>query len=933
VPARGFALRRCCLVVGPLFAALLDSGAIAQSLRWTRDGTTASAHFGASLAWLPDRDGDGVDEIVAGAPGEERVRVLSGRSLATLLEIAGPAGTEFGAAVAVVGDLDGDGAPEVAIGAPLADDGTGRVELRSSLDGTLLRTLYGDGSAAGFGRSLVDLGDIDGDGSPELAVGTALPSGESVGWNPIFLGTIAIVATSDGRVLARRHGWSGDSQYGNRLATLRDLDGDGRRDVATIAWQADSSHVRHDFTRPTLELLSGATLAPLRIVDLLPLGEQTSQSLLRCAALGDADGDGLDDIAVADAGPVPDDHDPGPYDSRAWAVSGATGHVLREWRSGGAPMGEGLCAAGDVDADGCDDLAITDHVGVPAHQHRRSIALYSVRTGALLRRLDPGNEIAPPAHSQFGAAMVGARDLDRDAVPDLVVGAPEAAYADPSRRGRVLTFSTRRAKLLAVRWGEDVHLPLASGSTRFGDVEGDGFADVAASERWAAGDAGSVALLSGRDGALLRRLAPAVDDGEYGAALAPLPDLDGDGVGELAIGARQRIEVRSGTSGALLQELDEGLDPGAVLALAAGVQPDGHVHLIVGQPWYDGPTKRIEHGLVAIYDLADGSLLHHRRGSDPDEQLGSVVAFLGDVTNDTIGDWAAGAPGYSGVAFLAGRVAVIEGANGKVVKQLLGTAMQQQFGAALAGVGDVTGDGFGDLLVGSPTSGAASEGRITLFKGRAWSVEYERVGTPYAFLGGTLERIGDVNGDGSPEFATVVSNTRWGRQIELRSAASGRLLVTLDGRDGIGEFERTFAGSLGRESPWLAAATHPPTLLAGTTDHRDRENPHVLGQLLAFDLPSLFLEVAPRHAPAGASVRGDVRGAPAAAFVGILVVEIDSVPFEEFISLGVTDVFGDYLDWSIVPPGLSGTSWKLRAYADGFDGHTAASSDVTLTFE
>jgi len=935
-------MRRSCLVVGslvgigPFIAALAPSEARAQSLRWTRDGSVRHEEFGASLAWLPDRDGDGVDEIVAGAPGSDRVRVLSGRDLSLLLELEGPAGSAFGAAVAVVADLDGDGGDDLAIGAPGSEeeDRDGVVQLRSSRDGALLRELRGGVATPGFGRALARLDDVDGDGVGELAIGMAAPRGVELPPDAGSGGAFAIVSTAQDRLLALRVGAPDDLHHGERCESLRDLDGDGRRDLATIAWLPDDSRLPRDATLPALELLSGATLEPIRVVDLTGMGPRVSPELLHCAALGDCDGDGRDDVAIADAGPLPDGwYDP--FKGVAWIVSGRTGELLREWRKSTGLMGEGIGSAGDIDGDGRCDVAITQHYGPGvAPDLQRFIAVLSVRTGHELRRINPRHEFGPPAHSRYASVILGERDLDGDDVPDLVAGSPESNFVDSTTRGRVMTLAIATEELLALRWGGDVAWPLAGPCARIGDVDGDGVADIAASERWVARDPGSVALLSGRDGSLLRRIAPDEEDFEFGAALAPLPDFDGDGVLDLAIGATQRIEVRSGRDGSLLRAVTTGLDPGAVRALAAGVQPDGHVHVLAGQPWFDTLARRIENGKVVIWDLTADRGVHQRRGSDDDEQLGSAVAFLGDVTNDGVGDWAAGAPRYSGVADRAGRVAVLNGATGAIQKQLFGAAVVEQFGAALVAAGDATGDGFGDLIVGAPGAGSWGHGRVTLFASRSWSVAWSIDGAKAAGIGALLQPIGDPNRDGHADFATRSHSEADLPQVELRSGASGRLLATLDGRDGTIGDDVSFGVVIGAESPWLDASARDATLLIGAP-WRPERGPYSppVGRIEAFDLPPLFLEVAPRHAAQGDTVRGDVRGAPPAAFVGILVAEIDGVPFEQFISLGVTDPLGDYRDWSLVPPGLSGTNWLLRAYSDGFDGHTAESSDTVLTFE
>ena len=84
---------------------------------------------------------------------------------------------QFGRVLAGVGDIDGDGVPDLAVGAP-DEDVNGRVEqgqayVFSGATGVLLRTLRAPMAQTGaaFGAALVGLGDINGDGVPDLAVG------------------------------------------------------------------------------------------------------------------------------------------------------------------------------------------------------------------------------------------------------------------------------------------------------------------------------------------------------------------------------------------------------------------------------------------------------------------------------------------------------------------------------------------------------------------------------------------------------------------------------------------------------------------------------------------------------------------------------------------------------------------------------------------
>jgi len=301
-----------------------------QVLLMNRNGTVKSAQsiigyrdeFGIAVASLGDVDVDGVTDIAVG--DDEYVVVVflnrdgSEKSRQFVTDV-------YGVSLAGLGDFDGDGTPDLAIGVydwgDIDERGEVRIVLLNS-DGTLKsQQIIGNEIGGGptllpedeFGGAITSIGDLDGDGISDIAVG-ATGDGITLGQtrDDTDRGAVHILLlNTNGTVKSSRKitTGSGDGpvlgeygRFGSALAFMGDLDGDGYPDlmVGAYDYEVDGLQLGEAYL---LNLNSDGTvkrnqLIPFELVGIPNLDERIKFGTA-IASLGDLDGDGVADVAVS----------------------------------------------------------------------------------------------------------------------------------------------------------------------------------------------------------------------------------------------------------------------------------------------------------------------------------------------------------------------------------------------------------------------------------------------------------------------------------------------------------------------------------------------------------------------------------------------------------------------------------------------------------
>ncbi|MBO9616706.1 MAG: FG-GAP repeat protein [Dyadobacter sp.] len=710
----------------------------------------AEAQFGISVAMAGDVNSDGWSDFLVGSHMYDKDQTNEGVAFLYYGSNNGydPAKTEilesnqadamFGYAVAGAGDINADGASDIVIGARLYDINQNKTNegaafvFKGNLNSTPVtasqpQIIQSTQADSRFGHTVSTAGDVNGDGYADIAIGAYNFDGGLSNEGAVYIhhggaaGINTIASTTiEGNQLEAQFGWS--------VASAGDVNGDGYGDLIVGARYFSNGQNHEGGAFVYQGSSTGLTATAASVIESNQGDAWLGNAV---ASAGDVNGDGYSDILI---GSYAFDH--GQTDEgQVFVFHGSAGTVGTTPRgvsggtASGALLGSSVAIIGDYNGDGLDDIlaGAPNFDGGQVGEGAVFLSFGDATTGTNSMVKLESNQL----NAKLGCSVAGAGDHNGDGFDDVVIGATGGTFGGNTGVAYVYNGNAQ-GSLSAGTTLYPVSNKLFGTSVGSGDINRDGFTDVIVSAPLATNglksETGLIAIYPGSGSGVTNANYTTIYGSGAGTKLGSslaTADVNGDGFMDVIAGAGQSsggegsFYVWHGAVGGIpggtvpkveIKSNTANASFGASVSNAGDVNGDGFGDIIVGAPGITNGQNnegvaRVYYGSLNGIASPFNTLIEVNQA---EAAFGTAVAGAGDVNGDGYDDVIVGAPYYDDAVANGGAVWIFHGSqNGLSTSNsvsLKGQQVEDHLGQAVSGGGDLNGDGYSDVIVGIPGS-------------------------------------------------------------------------------------------------------------------------------------------------------------------------------------------------------------------------------------
>ncbi len=561
---------------------------------------------------------------------------------------------------------------------------------------------------SGFGFRSTTAGDVNGDGYGDIIIGAPYYDNGQIDEGAAFLyfGSTSGISFSED--------WSGESNqasanFGASVSTAGDVNGDGYSDIIVGAPNYGANE------NGGVYLYLGSQDGPSLTSDWFKYGLQPSGNFgSSISTAGDINGDGFSDIVVGSSGYSSNNGAVFVYHGSSTGLSEITNWIFSStWPN--SNFGESVSTAGDVNGDGFSDII----VGASGYANGQLSEGAAFVFYGSIEGLSSSSYLTIEGNSDyqyFGCSVATAGDVNGDGYSDVIIGA----------KGYQIGINVIGGAF--IHYGSELGLSITANDN----------------------------ILGTRNGS------------DFGISVSTAGDINGDGYSDVIVGDNvfQDSYVYFGSSTGLPETHDwsdngwpfflPNSEYGKCVSTAGDINGDGFSDVIVSAPYYDNK------GRVFIYNGSPDGLSESSNwiteSNNLEAKYGWSVSTAGDVNGDGYSDVIIGAPYYDNGEPGEGVVFAYHGSSNGLSQTYNwigeGNENFKYFGHSIQTAGDVNGDGYSDIIIGTldPTNNESAYASVYYGSSNGlsltenWSKHYNDISYRITDIG--VSTADDINGDG-----------------------------------------------------------------------------------------------------------------------------------------------------------------------------------------